>query len=62
MREAIYKASCLICGKNLFKGAANSYFEGYCPKCGCFLRITFHENGVNSVIGVTDMAENIRQK
>lgn len=32
--EAIkFKASCPICGRNLFDAQPKSYIEGHCPKC-----------------------------
>lgn len=46
-----YKASCPVCGRNLFRGAPNSYIESYCPKCGSFLQIAFSSAGVSAATG-----------
>ncbi len=44
-----YKASCPVCGRNLFRGQTDSHIEGNCPKCGSFLLIDFEKNGVTTV-------------
>lgn len=49
MEKIKYKASCPVCGRNLFRGQPNSYIEGNCPKCGSFLFIHFEKDGVNTV-------------
>ena len=28
-----FKASCPVCGRNLFDAQPESHIEGYCPKC-----------------------------
>lgn len=45
VETAKYKASCPICGRNLFRGTPSSYVEGNCPKCGAFLQVAFEQNG-----------------
>lgn len=49
MEQVKYKASCPVCGRNLFKGIPNSYIEGNCPKCGSFIQVNFNDRGVNTV-------------
>lgn len=51
MDQTKFKASCPVCGRNLFRGSTHSYMEGNCPKCGSFLQITFHDTGVSAVTG-----------
>ncbi len=46
MEQIKYKASCPVCGRNLFRGLPDSYIEGNCPKCGSFLVIHFETDGV----------------
>lgn len=48
MEQIKYKASCPVCGRNLFRGLPDSYIEGYCPKCGSFLVIHFGTDGVHT--------------
>lgn len=48
--ENYYKASCPVCGRNLFRGAANSVLLGVCNKCKAYLKITFLENGVITTV------------
>lgn len=45
-------ASCPICGRSLFKGTADSYIEGGCPKCKNYLQITYTQEGVKSIVSV----------
>lgn len=45
-----FKASCPVCGRNLFRGATMSFVEGNCAKCGAFLKITYLENGVTVIV------------
>ena len=49
MENRKYKASCPVCGRDLFRGSPESFLEGYCPKCGSFLQIYFENNGVKAV-------------
>lgn len=46
MESKKFKASCPICGRNLFRAVPNSYMEGNCPKCGSFLMISFGSDGI----------------
>lgn len=55
MENEKLKASCPVCGRNLFRGSKNSYLEGPCPKCGRFLKISFTEDGIN--ISTLDVKE-----
>lgn len=50
MNKNIFMASCPICGRSLFKGVANSYIEGGCPKCKNYLQISYTADGVKSVV------------
>lgn len=50
MEQAVYMASCPVCGRALFRGAPNSYIEGGCPKCKKFLQILFTDDGVKSSV------------
>ena len=52
MDKNVFMASCPICGRSLFKGKANSYIEGGCPKCKNYLQISYTPNGVQSVVCV----------
>ena len=61
MEKVKYKASCPICGRNLFRGVPDSYIEGYCPKCGNFLMIHFGTDGVNTVAGAREMISKIKK-
>lgn len=45
MEAQTFISSCPICGRKLFKGAPDSYFEGDCPKCKEYLKINFYDNG-----------------
>lgn len=45
METEKYKASCPICGRNLFRGTPSSHVEVNCPKCGAFLQVAFEQNG-----------------
>lgn len=45
------KASCPVCGRNLFKATPNSYVEAFCPKCKSFLEISFYSKGVKVTTG-----------
>lgn len=60
MDSVKYKASCPVCGRNLFKGTPNSYMEGNCPKCGTYLQILFETNGYKIETGssVPDAVKN----
>lgn len=39
MEPGKMKACCPVCGRNLFKGNAESRIEIYCPKCSSLLQI-----------------------
>jgi len=52
MDKNIFMASCPICGRSLFKGTADSYIEGGCPKCKNYLQITYTQEGVKSIVSV----------
>ncbi len=52
MDKKVFMASCPICGRSLFKGKADSYIEGGCPKCKNYLQITYTPEGVKSVVCV----------
>ena len=54
MDKKLYMASCTVCGRSLFKGKADSYMEGGCPKCKSYLQITFTAGGVKCVVSVTE--------
>ena len=43
--KKLFMASCPVCGRGLFKGAADSYVESGCPKCKSFLKIQFTASG-----------------
>ncbi len=62
MEQTKYKASCPVCGRNLFRGLPDSYIEGNCPKCGSFLRIFFEGDGVNTVTEGTERRTGESQK
>lgn len=61
MEKVKFKASCPICGRNLFRGVPDSYIEGNCPKCGSFLLIHFESEGVNIVTGVKEATPKIKR-
>ncbi|MFR1517323.1 MAG: hypothetical protein ACLSVG_00890 [Clostridia bacterium] len=44
--EVAYKASCPVCGRNLFRGSSGSKIDAYCPKCKKLLKISFLGDGV----------------
>lgn len=44
------KASCPVCGRNLFRGSENSCVEGYCPKCKSHIEVIFFSAGVRSTV------------
>lgn len=44
------KASCPVCGRNLFRGSENSCVDGYCPKCGNHIEVVFFPSGVSSTV------------
>lgn len=50
--EYKYKASCPICGRNLFRGSPESVIEGNCPKCGSALVIRYSNTGVAVTVSV----------
>lgn len=50
MENAVYMASCPICGRSLFRGAPHSYIEGGCPKCKKYLHILFTDEGVEMTV------------
>ena len=52
--KKLFMASCPVCGRGLFKGAADSYVESGCPKCKSFLKIQFTASGFEAHV-----AENI---
>lgn len=51
------KASCPICGRNLFRGTENSCIHGNCPKCGTKLIINFYNTSVNITVDRTLIGE-----
>ena len=50
MEKQVFMASCPVCGRSLFKGTADSYIEGGCPKCKSYLRISYTPQGVLAAI------------
>lgn len=50
MEKEKLKASCPVCGHNLFRGSENSCVDGYCPKCRSHLNIVFFPTGVSSTV------------
>ena len=44
------KASCPICGKNLFKANQNAELECNCPKCNSYLTFLFINNGITVMV------------
>ncbi len=48
-----FKASCPVCGRNLFRGTKRSFVEGPCSKCGTYLKISYLENGVTVTVDET---------
>lgn len=40
-----FKASCPICGRNLFNAQPESHIEGYCPKCKNPYYVSFTTTG-----------------
>ena len=58
MEQKKYRASCPICGHNLFKGLPNSYMEGNCPKCRSFRQIYFNGDGVRVAAGIHEKTVN----
>ena len=55
--EYKYKASCPICGRNLFRGSPESVIEGNCPKCGNDLIIRYMNTGVAVTVSVSDVKQ-----
>lgn len=53
----IFMASCPVCGRSLFKGKADSYIEGGCPKCKNYLIISFTDNGFTATVSEKSPAE-----
>lgn len=51
------KASCPICGRNLFRGTENSCIQGNCPKCGTNLIINFYNSSVSITVDKAPIEE-----
>ena len=47
MKRENLKASCPVCGRNLFRGSEDSQLEGNCPKCGAYLKIEYYKDSIN---------------
>lgn len=50
MENEKLKASCPVCGRNLFRGSENSCVDAYCPKCGSHIETVFLTAGVVSTV------------
>ena len=50
MSETVYIACCPVCGRTLFRGSADSYIEGGCPKCRNYIQITYKADGIRAVV------------
>lgn len=59
MENKLFMASCPICGRSLFKGKADSYVEGGCPKCKNYLKISFADDGVRVIHAVQEEKQNL---
>lgn len=57
MERTKLKASCPVCGRNLFRGTENSCIQGNCPKCGANLIINFYNNCVSATVDKTSDGE-----
>ncbi len=61
MKNQLFMASCPVCGRSIFKGTANSYIEGGCPKCKNFLQISYTNDGVKVMLPFPNEDKESRQ-